>query len=74
MCFSIVDRNVDKTLFIGLLMTIVNQSDLEKETNDSHNTSYSNTIYYKEKENAFIKKIISVVYFLLPLLQNEGDI
>ena len=31
------------------------QSDLEKETNDSHNTCYQNAIRYKEKENAFIK-------------------
>ena len=29
---------------------------------------YKNAIHYKEKENAFIKRIISVVYFLLPLL------
>ena len=31
------------------------QSDLEKETNDSHNTCYQNAIHYKEKENVFIK-------------------
>ena len=31
------------------------QSDLEKETNDSHNTFYQTAIDYKEKENAFIK-------------------
>ena len=31
------------------------QSHLEKETNDSHNTCYENAIRYKEKENAFIK-------------------
>ena len=30
------------------------QSDLEKETNDSHNTCYQNAVRYKEKENAFI--------------------
>ena len=29
---------------------------------------YQNAIHYKEKENAFMKRIISVVYFLLPLL------
>ena len=34
-----------------------NQSGLEKETNDSHNTFYQNTIHYKEKENVFIKKL-----------------
>ena len=31
------------------------QSDLEKETNDSHNSFYQTTILYKENENAFIK-------------------
>ena len=40
-------------------MAVVNgefqQSDLEKETTDSHNTCYQNGIPYKEKENAFIK-------------------
>ena len=25
--------------------------------NDSHNTFYQNVIYYKEKENAFIKEL-----------------
>ena len=43
------------------------QSDLEKETNDSHNTCYQNAICYNEEENAFIK-IVNVVYFLLYLL------
>ena len=33
------------------------QIDLGKETSDSHNTLYQNAIHYKEKENAFIKKI-----------------
>ena len=31
------------------------QSDLEKETNDSHKIFYQNAIHYKERENAFIK-------------------
>ena len=31
------------------------QSDLEKETNDFHNTCYQNAIRYKEKENAFLR-------------------
>ena len=44
------------------------QSDLEKETNGSHNTCYQNAIRYKEKENAL--KIVNVVYFLLSLLYN----
>ena len=34
-----------------------NQNNLEKETNDFHNTCYQNAIQYKEKENAFIKKM-----------------
>ena len=29
------------------------QNDLEKKTNDSHNTCYQNAIFYKGKENAF---------------------
>ena len=28
------------------------QSDLQKETNDSQNTCYQNAVRYKEKENA----------------------
>ena len=32
------------------------QSNLEKETNDYHNTFYQKVIHYKEKENAFMKK------------------
>ena len=31
------------------------QSDSEKETNDSHNTCYQNAIRYKETENALTK-------------------
>ena len=34
------------------------QSDLEKQTADSHNATYQNAIHYKERENAFMKKII----------------
>ena len=33
------------------------QSDLGMEINDSHNTLCQNAIHYKEKENAFIKKL-----------------
>ena len=29
------------------------RSDLEKETNDSHNTCYQNTIRYKEKKRFY---------------------
>ena len=43
------------------------ESDFEKETNDSHNICYQNAISYKE--NALIK-IVNVVYFLLCLLEN----
>ena len=43
------------------------QSDSEQQTDDSHNTIYQNAIHYKERENAFMKKI-SVVYFLLSWL------
>ena len=38
------------------------QSDLEKETNDSRNTCYQNAILYKE--NAFIKKSKCGLFFL----------
>ena len=31
------------------------QSGLEKETNDSHNTFYQNVMHYKERENVFMK-------------------
>ena len=37
------------------------QSDLEKETNDSF---YQNVVHYKDREITFMKKITSVVYFL----------
>ena len=37
------------------------QSDLEEETNDSHNTCYQNAIRYKEKENAFLKLGRSII-------------
>ena len=33
------------------------QSDLEKETNDFHNSCYQNAISYQEKENASIKML-----------------
>ena len=49
-------------------MNEIEQSDLEKGTNDSHNTCYQNVIRYKEKENAFIKickcKLFSLVILL----------
>ena len=42
------------------------QSDSEKETNDFYSTCYQIAIRYKEKENAFIKTV-NVVYFFLSL-------
>ena len=42
------------------------QSDLEKETNDSHNIFYQNVIHYKEKENTFIKEL--KVWYIFPCL------
>ena len=42
-------------------MKLVEQSDSEKETNDSRNTFYQNAIHYKEGENAFIKKFVFVI-------------
>ena len=39
------------------------QSDLEKETNDSHITCYQNAMRCKEK-NAFIKNLLMWFFFL----------
>ena len=47
------------------------QSDLDKETNDSHNTCYQNAICYQEKENAF-QKNLNVVYFLVFVIKLEA--
>ena len=49
-------------------MDEIEQSNLEKETNDSHNTFYQNAKHYKEREKTFIKKIISLAYFIWSLL------
>ena len=43
------------------------QSDLEKETNDSHNIYYQNAIPYKEKENAVIKNCKCGLVFVIKL-------
>ena len=44
------------------------QSDLGKETNDSHNACFQNAIGYKEKGNAFIKSckcgLLSLVFVI----------
>ena len=47
-------------------MAVVNefeQSDLEKEVNDSNNNCYQNAICYKGKESAFIKNCSCVFLF-----------
>ena len=41
------------------------QSDLEKETNGSHNSFYQSAIRYKEKENAFQKNIMCGIFSLV---------
>ena len=38
-------------------MDELEQSHLEKEANDFHNTFYQNAIHYKENEAAFIKEL-----------------
>ena len=48
------------------------QSDLEKETNDSHNTCYHNVIRCKEKENAFIKNCKCGLFFLVFVIKLGG--
>ena len=49
-----------------ILMDKFEQSDLEKETNDSHNTFYQNAIHYKERENALLKEL--QVWYILSCL------
>ena len=44
------------------------QSDLEKETSDFHNTFNQNAKHHKEREKNFHKEIINVLYFILSLL------
>ena len=44
------------------------ESDSEKETNESHNTCYQNAVRYKEKENAFMRNcrygLFSLVFII----------
>ena len=57
-------------------MVVVNgelQSNLEKETNDSHNTCYQNTIRYKEKQNAFIKNCKCGLFSLVFVIKLGGS-
>ena len=49
------------------------QSALEKETNDYHNTCYQNAIHYKEKENAFIKKLLMWFIFFCLSYKTRGN-
>ena len=49
------------------------QSYLEEETNDSHDTCYQNAIRYKEKENAFIKNCKYVLFFLVFVIRLGGS-
>ena len=44
------------------------QSDLEKERNDSHDTCYQNAKRCKRKRKCFHEKNVNVVYFLLSFL------
>ena len=47
------------------------QSDLEEETNDSHNTCYKNAIRYKE--NAFIKNCKCGIFSLVIVIKLWGS-
>ena len=49
------------------------QSNLEKETNDSHNTSYQNTMCYEEKENVFIKNCKCGLFSLVFVIKLGGS-
>ena len=48
------------------------QSDSEKETNDSHYTCYQNAKRYKEKENAFIKNCKCGLFSLVFVIKLGG--
>ena len=48
------------------------QSDLEKETNDSHNTCYQNTIRYKDKGNAFMINCKNGLFSLVFVIKLGG--
>ena len=41
------------------------QSDLKRDTNDSHNTCYQKVILYIEKENAFMRDCIYALFSLV---------
>ena len=49
-------------------MDELEQSVSEKEAHDFRNTFYQNAKHCKEREKAFIKTNLSVVYFILFLL------
>ena len=48
------------------------QSDLEKEINDSRNTMYQIGIHYKEKDNAFIKKFKCSIFSVISFIKLDG--
>ena len=50
------------------------QSDLEKDTNNSRNTCYQNAIRYKEKENAIIKNCNCGLFSLVFVIKLRGSI
>ena len=52
-------------------MAVAEQSDLEKQTDDSHNIIYQNAICYKKRKHAFMKEdnmcvIFSLVFVIKP--------
>ena len=49
------------------------QSNLDKETNDPHNTYYQNAIHCKEKEDAFIKNCKCGLFTLAFVIKLEGS-
>ena len=56
------------------------QSNLEKEANDSHNTCHQNGMHYNERENALMNKICHLgslrvnYYYLVSLLEKKLNI
>ena len=53
-------------------MDELEQSDLEKETNDSHNMCYQNAMRYREKENAFTKSCKCGLFSLVFIIKLGG--
>ena len=53
-------------------MNELEQSNLEKETNDSHNTFYQNVIQYKEGENVFTENYKCGIFYLVFVIKLGG--